>query len=68
MTWEAVPQIPVELRPVDIRNALKIAGLFNVYAYNAYVLECAGGEIQDSPGRTTGLQLDLRPGLLLAPA
>jgi len=42
-TWEAVQQIPVELRPVDIRSALKIAGLFNVYAYDAYVLECAVG-------------------------
>jgi len=39
--WEAVGQIPVELRKVDFREALKIASRFNIYAYDAYFLECA---------------------------
>jgi predicted nucleic acid-binding protein len=39
--WDATQQIPVELRSVDIREALKIASQFNIYAYDAYFLECA---------------------------
>jgi predicted nucleic acid-binding protein len=39
--WETVRQIPVELRPVDIRSALEIASHYNIYAYDAYFLECA---------------------------
>lgn len=39
--WDAIQQIPVELHRVDIRRALKIAGQHNIYAYDAYFLECA---------------------------
>jgi len=40
-TWDAVQTIPVELRNIDVRKALKIAAQFNIYAYDAYFLECA---------------------------
>ncbi len=33
--------IGVELRRVDVRSALAIAGRFGIYAYDAYFLECA---------------------------
>ena len=33
--------IPVELRIIDIANALEIACANNIYAYDAYFLECA---------------------------
>jgi predicted nucleic acid-binding protein len=39
--WELVQQIPVDLRHTDIQSALKIAIKFNLYAYDAYFLECA---------------------------
>ena len=39
--WDAVQTIPVELRNIDIRKALEIAANFNIYAYDAYFLECA---------------------------
>ncbi len=39
--WEVVQQIPVDLRRTDIKSALKIAIKFNIYAYDAYFLECA---------------------------
>ena len=39
--WEAVQQIPVDLRHTDIKSALEIATRFNIYAYDAYFLECA---------------------------
>ena len=39
--WEVVQQIPVDLRHTDIKSALRIAIKFNVYAYDAYFLECA---------------------------
>lgn len=39
--WDALQKIPVELRAVDIRRALKIASRYNIYAYDAYILECA---------------------------
>jgi predicted nucleic acid-binding protein len=39
--WELVRQIPVDLRHTDIQSALKIAIKFNLYAYDAYFLECA---------------------------
>ncbi len=39
--WDATQQIPVDLRSVDIREALKIALQFNIYAYDAYFLICA---------------------------
>jgi len=39
--WEMVQRIPVELHHVDIRAALEIALKYNIYAYDAYFLECA---------------------------
>jgi len=39
--WEMVQHIPVDLRRIDIKSALKIATEFNIYAYDAYFLECA---------------------------
>ena len=39
--WEIVQEIPVDLRHTDIKSALKIAIKFNIYAYDAYFLECA---------------------------
>jgi len=39
--WDATQQIPVDLRSVDIREALKIASRFNIFAYDAYFLMCA---------------------------
>ena len=40
-TWDMVQHIPVELRRIDIRAALNIATECNIYAYDAYFLECA---------------------------
>ena len=44
--WDIVQQIPVEQYPVDLRHtnikyALSIAIKYNLYAYDAYFLECA---------------------------
>ena len=39
--WEAVQQIAVDLRPTEIKSALKLATEHNIYAYDAYFLECA---------------------------
>lgn len=39
--WDATQQIPVDLRSIDIRKALKIAAQFNMYSYDAYFLMCA---------------------------
>ena len=39
--WDATQQIPVDLRSINIRDALKIASKFNIYAYDAYFLVCA---------------------------
>ena len=39
--WEAIQHIPVDLRRTDIKSALNIAIQFNLYAYDAYFLECA---------------------------
>jgi predicted nucleic acid-binding protein len=41
-SWEIIQHIPVELRRIDIKSALNIAATFNIYAYDAYFLECAG--------------------------
>jgi predicted nucleic acid-binding protein len=41
LTWEIVERIPVDLRQVDIKASLNIAVKFNIYAYDAYFLECA---------------------------
>jgi len=39
--WDSTQQIPVDLRSVNIREALKIASQFNIDAYDAYFLVCA---------------------------
>lgn len=39
--WDAAEQIPIDLRSIDIREALKIAFQLNIYAYDAYFLSCA---------------------------
>lgn len=39
--WEMVERIPVDLRRIDVGAALKIATKYNIYAYDAYFLECA---------------------------
>jgi predicted nucleic acid-binding protein len=39
--WKIIEQIPVELRHTNIKSALDIAIKFNLYAYDAYFLECA---------------------------
>ena len=39
--WDIVQQIPVDLRGTNIKYALGIAIKYNLYAYDAYFLECA---------------------------
>jgi predicted nucleic acid-binding protein len=41
LAWDMVQHIPVDLRRIEIRVALKIATQYNIYAYDAYFLECA---------------------------
>jgi len=41
LAWEMVQHIPVDLRRIDIGAALKLATQYNLYAYDAYFLECA---------------------------
>ena len=40
-SWQLIQAIPVDLRHIDIKAALSIATKFNIYAYDAYFLECA---------------------------
>ena len=40
-TFEVTQKIPVRLISVDIPKALKIAIQFNIYAYDAYFIQCA---------------------------
>ncbi len=39
--WKAAQTIPVELRKIEMEDALDIAGEHHIYAYDAYFLECA---------------------------
>ena len=39
--WDAAQQIPVDLRSINVREALKTASQFSIYAYDAYFLICA---------------------------
>jgi predicted nucleic acid-binding protein len=39
--YDAVTSIPVRLVSVDIKQALRLALEFNIYAYDAYFLQCA---------------------------
>ena len=41
LAYGETEKIPVELRSIDIRKALTIAGQHKIYAYDAYFLECA---------------------------
>ena len=38
---KAINDIPVRLMSIDISQALKLAIDFNIYAYDAYFLQCA---------------------------
>lgn len=40
-TYKATSQIPVRLFPVDIQEALELALAYDIYAYDAYFLQCA---------------------------
>ena len=39
--YDAVSSIPVRLVSIDIKQALKLALHYNIYAYDAYFLQCA---------------------------
>ena len=39
--WDATAAIPVELATIDVRAALLLAGRLNIYADDAYFLQCA---------------------------
>jgi predicted nucleic acid-binding protein len=41
LAWDAITHIPVDLRHSNIAAALEIAIEHNIYAYDAYFLECA---------------------------
>ena len=41
LVYQCTKEIPVELRTVAIGNALEIACVNGIYAYDAYFLECA---------------------------
>jgi predicted nucleic acid-binding protein len=41
LSWEIVQKIPVGLQRIDFKSALRIATEYNLYAYDAYFLECA---------------------------
>lgn len=41
LVLEAVEKIPVRLVSINIQQALRIAIRFNIYAYDAYFLQCA---------------------------
>lgn len=39
--WEIIQKIQVDLRHTNIKSALSITIKYNLYAYDAYFLECA---------------------------
>jgi len=41
MAYDDIQKIPVGLLNIDIRSALRLAALHNIFAYDAYFLECA---------------------------
>ncbi|MDT8376149.1 MAG: type II toxin-antitoxin system VapC family toxin [Mariprofundaceae bacterium] len=41
LAFEGIKSIPVRLVSIDIRQALKLALAYNIYAYDAYFLQCA---------------------------
>ena len=40
-TYKIASQIPVRLVSIDIQKALELALKYNIYAYDAYFLQCA---------------------------
>lgn len=41
LAFDGIQSIPVRLVPIDIQRALKLALEYNIYAYDAYFLQCA---------------------------
>ena len=41
LEFYVLTQVPVELRSVNMKSALEIAMRFQIYAYDAFFLECA---------------------------
>jgi len=41
LAYDAVSMIPVRLVSIDIKQALNLALEYNIYAYDAYFLQCA---------------------------
>ncbi len=39
--WRVYAKFPIDLVPIDMTTALRIAGRHKIYAYDAYVLSCA---------------------------
>lgn len=39
--WDVLMDIPVELKPIEIRSAVELATQNLIYAYDAYFLECS---------------------------
>jgi len=39
--WDILMDIPVELKPIEIRSAVELATQNMIYAYDAYFLECS---------------------------
>jgi predicted nucleic acid-binding protein len=33
--------IPIELADINLKDAMRLAGKYNIYAYDAYILQCA---------------------------
>jgi predicted nucleic acid-binding protein len=38
---EVYQSISLEILPINIQEAVRLAGTFNIYAYDAYILQCA---------------------------
>jgi len=39
--WDVLMDIPVELKPIEIRSAVELATQNMIYAYDAYFMECS---------------------------
>jgi len=39
--WDILMDIPVELKPIEIRSAVELATQNMIYAFDAYFLECS---------------------------
>ncbi|MBD2579837.1 type II toxin-antitoxin system VapC family toxin [Oscillatoria sp. FACHB-1406] len=38
---EVYQEIPLEIVEIDLKEAVRLAAKFNIYAYDAYILQCA---------------------------